>query len=155
MLRLIPRPLYRAALNIAYPLQQIVRRITGRARDGVSVIARDRQGRILLIRHSYGPDGWYFPGGGMKRGEDPELAARRELEEETGCEAVELRRITIFEEVLSGGSHQSHVYEALIDSEPKADGREVLEARLFAPDALPDSLSPRTRHRLRLWQDSL
>lgn len=155
MLRLIPRPAYRLALKIAFPVQQIVRRITGRARDGVSVIAQDRQGQILLIRHSYGPEGWYLPGGGMKRGEDPAEAARRELREETGCDAVELREITIFEEVLSGGSHAAHLYEALIEGEPTADGREVLQAQMFPADALPATLSPRTRQRLDLWRAGL
>ena len=42
-----------------------------------------RDGQVLLIRHSY-LRGWYLPGGGLKRGESMEAAARREAREESG-----------------------------------------------------------------------
>ena len=45
-----------------------------------------REGRLLLLRE---PDDDLFglPGGGIEGGEDPSLAAARELREETGLEA--------------------------------------------------------------------
>ena len=39
---------------------------------------------ILLVRHSYGPQHWALPGGGLASGEDAEACARRELREELG-----------------------------------------------------------------------
>src|SRR4051812_41073179 len=45
------------------------------------LIARD--GRVLLVRHTY-MRGLSFPGGGVGRGEAPEAALMRELEEEIG-----------------------------------------------------------------------
>lgn len=152
MLRLIPPALYRAGLRAAYRLRHRWRRFTGRGGEGVSVIGRDLDGRILLVRHSYGPPGWYLPGGGVGRGESPEAAARRELREETGCPIEGLAPVGIVEEELSGAPHRGHVFEGVIDAMPQADGREVIEARFFPTHSLPEPLSPRTAERLKLWQ---
>lgn len=54
-------------------------------RDAVTVIARDREGKILVEKeYSYlpGESLYQFPGGGMEEGESPETAANRELTEE-------------------------------------------------------------------------
>lgn len=50
---------------------------------GVVGAVFDAEGRVLLVRHSYMP-GWQFPGGGVDRGEPPEHAILRELNEEVG-----------------------------------------------------------------------
>lgn len=50
---------------------------------GVRIAAIDPRGRVMLVRHTY-TDGFYFPGGGVERGETCETAAIRELEEEAG-----------------------------------------------------------------------
>lgn len=86
MLHLIPRPLHRVALHLAYHLRHHARLILKPQLRGVSVIVADSEGRVLLVRHSYGPEGWSLPGGGCARGEDAEAAARRELREELGIE---------------------------------------------------------------------
>lgn len=152
MLRLIPAPLHRLALRIAYDLRQRQRRVTGKTRDGVSIVGRDIDGQILLIRHSYGPDQWFFPGGGIDDGETPEDAARRELMEETACEMTDIKLVGIIEEELAGAPHKAHVFEGVIDDMPEPDGREVLVARFFPTHSLPEPLSPRTRERLEMWR---
>lgn len=153
MLHLIPAPLHRFALKIGYKLQQRLRRTTGRTRDGVSVIAKDLGGQILVIRHSYGPQAWYFPGGGIRSGESPENAARRELLEETGCEIEGLKLVGLVEETLSGATAKGHLFEGVVHDMPEADGREVVEARFFPTHSLPEPLADSTRLRLKMWQD--
>lgn len=152
MLHLIPKPLHRLALSVAHRLRHHWRRITGITGEGVSIVARDFDGQVLLVRHSYGPQGWYFPGGGIKRGEAPEAAARRELREEADCLIEGLKLVGIIEEELSGAPHRAHLFEGVVDAMPRPDGREIVEARFFPTHSLPEPLSPRTRARLQMWQ---
>lgn len=58
---------------------------------GAAVLARDRQGRVLMqLRDDaagiVAPGKWSLFGGGIEPGETPELAARREFREETGID---------------------------------------------------------------------
>ena len=154
MLRLIPKPLIHTAYRIAYRLRRVVRRVTKRTQDGASIIARDLDGQVLLIRHSYGPDGWAIPGGGVKRSEPPEQAAARELREETGCTAKGLKLIRVVHEKLSHASHTEHVFTCTVDEMPRPDGREILEARFFPLHSLPEPMLDRTRSRLAMWRKS-
>lgn len=155
MLRLIPAPLHRLALRIAYALRHWHRSLLRPDLEGCTIIATDLEGRLLLIRQSYGPDGWYLPGGGMRRGEDPGAAARRELREETGCEARKLQLFEVIEEELSGASHRANIFLAHVDESPRPDRREVVEARFFPTHSLPEPISPIARQRIAAWKKSL
>ncbi len=153
MLRLIPDPLYRAALRVAYRVRHRWRKLRGVTGRGVCVIAHDLEGQVLLVRHSYGPPGWYLPGGGLKRKEVPEQGARRELREEIGCGIEGLRFLGEVEETLSDAPHTAYVFSGVVDEMPRPDGREVIEARFFPTHSLPEPLSGATRRRLAMWQD--
>jgi 8-oxo-dGTP pyrophosphatase MutT (NUDIX family) len=50
---------------------------------GVLGAVADAQGKLVLVRQSY-TRGWVLPGGGVGRGEAPEVALLRELKEEIG-----------------------------------------------------------------------
>lgn len=118
------------------------------------MIARDIDGRLLLVRLSYADAGWSFPGGGANRGETMEAAAVRELAEETGCGADRVKLVGSMDETLSGSPHTSHVFSCLTQDLPVADGREVTEARFFPPHSLPHPMTERTQARLAFWRAS-
>ena len=59
-------------------------------RPNVGVVLFNRDGLVWLGRRAgtEGPYNWQFPQGGVDEGEDYEVAARRELQEETGVVSV-------------------------------------------------------------------
>lgn len=60
---------------------------------GVQAVVIDRQGRLLLLQHTYkGRYPWGLPGGGLSRGETTVQAAVRETREEAGL-AVQVVRL--------------------------------------------------------------
>ena len=152
MLRLIPRPLHRMALRLADPLRRVVWSVLRPRFRSVSVIAASGES-ILLVRHSYGSRRWTFPGGGVGRNETPEQAARREMREEATCEMDGLILVARFEEDVSGARADTWLFAGNLLTGPVADGREVVEARLFPLHSLPEPLGPLTRKRFALWQD--
>jgi 8-oxo-dGTP pyrophosphatase MutT (NUDIX family) len=151
MLHLIPRPLHRAAYRLAHTLRKVWWRLARPNVTGCRVLAFDGEGRVLLVRHSYGTGNWMPPGGGMKRGEDPLLAGTRELSEETGCHLEAAWQVMHREEALRGATNAVHVVAGRAVGLPVPDGREIVEAAFFAPDALPEGMSNLMRRDLPGW----
>lgn len=107
-----------------------------------------------MVRLSYAGEGWSLPGGGARRGETMQAAAVRELVEETGCTARAVRRVGQLQEILSGSPHTAHVFACTTEDMPRADGREVVEARFFPLHSLPHPMTSRAEARLALWRES-
>jgi ADP-ribose pyrophosphatase YjhB (NUDIX family) len=113
---------------------------------GVAGVIRDDDGRVLLLRHRFWPEGsWGLPGGYAHGAERLEDALERELREETGCriEGLQLLRVN------SGYRFRVEVvFTARLVAGPAGlDESEVLAADLFPPDALPPGLL-RSHHEL-------
>ncbi|WP_271438195.1 NUDIX domain-containing protein [Pontixanthobacter luteolus] len=153
MLRLIPPAMHRLLYRAADRGRTAWWRLTKPALQGVAVIATDLQGQLLLLRLSYGSGGWNVPTGGVGKNEQPDVAARRELQEETGCDAHSLKLIGIQEDVLFGAENTVHVFAAKVSGMPRADMREVIDARFFPMHSLPEPLTKTTRRRLALWAE--
>ncbi len=106
-----------------------------------------KDGQVLLIRHTY-VDGWYFPGGGLKRGETPEAAARREVKEEAGAEVGELRLLGLYSSLDSWRSDHTILFLARDFTWTGVHDAEIAEVRLFPLDGLPADLWTGFRRRL-------
>lgn len=152
MLRLIPAPLHRAIMPLGDVARKYYLRLFRPSIAGVSVFIHDEHDRLLLIRQSYGQRGWTMPAGGASLREDPALAIRREVREELACELCELVLLHEVEETMHGAPQHNWIFRARVDGEPRPDRREVLEARWFAMDALPQPLTHPTQRRLKFLQ---
>lgn len=144
--------LHRRALRIAHVLRHRWRRWRKVPLEGVTMIARDLEGRLLLVRLSYAEAGWSLPGGGARRGEPMADAAARELAEETGCTAGRVQLVGVMEETISGSPHTAHIFTCITRDCPEPDRREVLEARFFPAHSLPHPMTARTKARLDFWR---
>ena len=116
---------------------------------GVRAAAFDAEGRVFLVRHSYVP-GWHMPGGGVERGETLGEALIKELREEGNLELdgeAELFAV-YFNKRTSRRDHVAFYRCIVRQTAPKAADLEILEAGFFAPDALPEGVTPATRRRL-------
>jgi 8-oxo-dGTP pyrophosphatase MutT (NUDIX family) len=143
--------MHRTALRLAHHLRMRWWRMRRPSIRGCRVLALDGEGRVLLIRQSYGSRNWLLPGGGITRKEAVIAAALRELREETACGLEDLRELTNFVEGLFGAANHVHVVAGRATGTPRADGREVIEARFFRLDCLPDDLSGRLREEIPVW----
>jgi len=103
-------------------------------RAAVGVVARRGTGILLIRQYRFIVDQfvWAIPSGGIDPGEDAAVAARRELLEETGHTAGEVRRLHSYFPSYGCGNQEFHLFEAL-DATASApfDGNEVLEVRWF------------------------
>ena len=137
----LPIPLRRLAYRCAYAALWVYRSVAKPALHGVKCVLVDAD-RILLVRHTYGPNEWDFPGGGMKRHESPLSAARREMKEELG---VDIDDWVAIGDVLSRFQRTNstmYCFRAELNGpQLTLDRGELLAARWFGLDELPPNLA--------------
>lgn len=81
----------------------------------VCVFAERADGRVLTFRqYRHGPRrvGLVFPGGHVEPGEEPLASARRELREETGCEAEGWAALGAYTVLGNQGGPVAHLFRA-------------------------------------------
>lgn len=147
----LPPPLHRTALRLAHAIRIRWWTIRRPLLVGVRVLAVNAVGEVLLVRHSYGSRRWTLPGGGVARGETLIAAAARELAEETACTLVRPVEIAVTQRNWHGANNVVHVIAGHTGDTPRPDGREILAARCFAPDALPTDINRGLAEQLAGW----
>ena len=81
--------------------------------QGVKLVVRDGDARVLFVRHTYGDrQSWELPGGGMRPREAALAAARREAHEELGVELADWRDVGSTEISGMGKTTTLHCFEA-------------------------------------------
>jgi len=106
-----------------------------------------RNGEVLLVRQTYMP-GWFMPGGGVKRNETLEDAARREAHEEIGAQMGKLTLLGAYTNFDAFKSDHNALFLCTDFTLGRKQDSEIAEARFFPLDALPEDIWP--GHRLRL-----
>ncbi|WP_055109051.1 NUDIX hydrolase [Paenibacillus ihumii] len=117
---------------------------------GASVILIDKSDRILLQLRKDN-NCWGLAGGSLEMGETLEEVAKRELQEETGLIANNLKLFNIFsgKEFYYKYPHGDEVYNVITTyictdylGELKIDNNEVKDLRFFSVDEIPTNISP-------------
>ena len=144
----------RLAIKYLYPFAKLYWFLIRPKTFGVKIIIQNG-GDILMVRHTYGNGGWTFPGGGIKRGEIPEDAARREVFEELG---------TVIKNTKSFGSLQTTdeykrdticCFSVLVESRSfTTQKEEIAEAKWFPQENILNNIRPESNSKkiLELWQ---
>jgi NADH pyrophosphatase NudC (nudix superfamily) len=107
---------------------------------GITGVVLDDQGRVLLLRHRFWKDNpWGTPSGYLERGETVEQGFAREVYEETRLPVTDIRISTV------NSGFRLRLEVTVIGrlagrAQPQVDGTEVVEARFFTPDELPEGL---------------
>jgi ADP-ribose pyrophosphatase YjhB (NUDIX family) len=145
-------------LRVADRARRLVWRAFGPRVVGVrAIVVHPDDGKVLLVRHSYGREAWYLPGGGVKRRESIEQAVRREVAEETGLTVTgPVRLLATYSNLREGKSDHISVFVVehwggTVD-DADTDG-EIAAAGWFDPfpHGLPTHTSAGTRRRLAEW----
>ena len=112
-------------------------------------VAIERDGKVLLVKHSYGSRAWCFPGGGQKRGESLEETAKREVKEEVGLDLASVEFIGNFVSKNEYKHDHVHVFLAHVPTgEVRIDGEEIV-AHEWATHSTQKAWTPNGE---RIWQ---
>jgi 8-oxo-dGTP diphosphatase len=121
---------WQTAYRLGFPLARIWWRLRRQRHEGALVTVHVGSA-LLLVRSSY-LIAWNFPGGTIRRGETPEMAARRELAEEIGLAGYRLLPAGTDRGIWDGRIDRVHFFELRLEQLPelRLDNREIIGARL-------------------------
>ena len=104
-------------------------------RMGVRVIMVEED-KVWLVHHTY-LSGWFMPGGGVKKWESLDQAARREAREETGADLGEMTFIGVFTSYVQWKTDHTAVFVCQDFKFVGKSDAEIEELRQFGLNDLP------------------
>ncbi|MEM7748740.1 MAG: NUDIX domain-containing protein [Pseudomonadota bacterium] len=132
-------------------LLHILNRFTKPKTLGVQGIVFDKNGNVLLVKHTY-RSGWHFPGGGVDAGETIRQTLARELREEVGIIIKGSPHLhgVFFNDLYSSRDHIFvFVVREFDGASRNSSNWEISESAFFDVNDLPVDIAPETRDRLR------
>lgn len=109
-------------------------------KDKVVGIVVKNSDQVLLVKRRDVPV-WEFAGGKIEKGESPESAIVREIEEESGFLVNIIRKIGRYT-LMSRNNRVIHVFECQIDSGGSAFSQETKDVKFFKLNSLPQPRHP-------------
>lgn len=136
-------------VKLLHLLMKLYWRIRKPVTRGVRVILINHKNEVLLVRHTY-TNGWYLPGGMVKRSESDIRALDRELLEEVGKKKYKIdRKLGEFKNYKEYKKDTVVVYIAnCLDSLNDIKHFEIRERKFFNINNLPGDISPGTKRRV-------
>lgn len=116
---------------------------------GAGAAIFDAAGRVLLVKHTYGPLNWEVPGGGSEAGESPAETVVREVREETGLDVVPQHVTGYYYEPAVDLVHFMFRCDVENGRETRPDGMEISECAWCDLDDLPRPINDFTVRRVR------
>ncbi|ACT00155.1 NUDIX hydrolase [Paenibacillus sp. JDR-2] len=115
---------------------------------GAAAIITNTEGKVLLVKHSYGKNNWDLPGGKSEANESAQQTAAREVVEETAL-SVEIGALTgIYYDPAYDMHHFVFLADIVGDQHPVPSSPEILECRYCDPRNLPRPISDFTSNRI-------
>ena len=134
--------------QLSYPLALAYWFIFRPHTEGVRCIIRSDD-QILLIKHTYGPDLYTVPGGGIHKNESKEDAVRREIREEVRLQVTDLKLLTRNLYTKEYKKDTVHLFTATTDTANiTIDQSELKEAAWFPIQKLPENIYPNLKKHL-------
>jgi 8-oxo-dGTP pyrophosphatase MutT (NUDIX family) len=115
-------------------------------RIGAAAVVVDQGGRVLLVKHTYGPLNWELPGGNAELDETFEQTALRELTEETGLRGRVERLTGIYYRPQNDSHHL--VYRCATEGIPAPSSPEISACEYWLAAELPRPISNFTARRV-------
>jgi 8-oxo-dGTP pyrophosphatase MutT (NUDIX family) len=144
--------------KIAHGAASPLLRVYMKGKRRVRVMVVNQEDEVLLVRSWFGHQRWSLPGGGIRRGEKPLVAAVRETFEETGV-TLDERKVKELGEFLNGDSNAPFIVDCWlthIDKQPAhiaARHRlEMLDVAWFSLKHLPSHRSKTVDRALKLYK---
>lgn len=127
---------WRVALRLGFRLARAWWHVRRPSHEG-ALVAIYVGPALLLVKSSYRAE-WSFPGGGIRPGEAPDAAARREMEEEIGLSSDSLLPAGSIGGIWDGRKDHVYFFELHLDYMPelRLDNREIVAVHLASPEEL-------------------